>query len=64
MNKSNIISHIKTLTVYTLILSTVAGFLLYHMEKEARKMERETYKEQIQELKDKNGKVEDILLTK
>jgi hypothetical protein len=50
MTRTTIISHSKTLFIYTLILATAAGFLAFHMEHTAREMERETYTKQINEL--------------
>jgi uncharacterized protein YlxW (UPF0749 family) len=55
--------HVKVITIYTLVLATAAGFLLFHMEKKARTMEREEYKRQVQELKDEANKAQEKLET-
>jgi hypothetical protein len=50
-SKQNILSHLKVLTIYTLILATAAGFLLWNMEKGARQLERANFERQINDLK-------------
>jgi hypothetical protein len=55
--------HFKVLSAYTLMLATAASFLLYNMEKKARSMDRENYKQQIEELKSEATKAQEKLET-
>lgn len=61
--KHKFFSHLKVITIYTLVLATAAGFLLFNMEKKARTMEREEYKRQIEELKNEASKTQEKLET-